>query len=71
MSQNMGTLDRGVRLAVAAAAIAAGVTVGAGSVGGIVLFVVAGLMVATSAISFCPLYALLRFDTSGRRPLVD
>ena len=27
-------------------------------------------MVATAAVGFCPLYALLGIDTRGRRPLV-
>ncbi len=69
MSRNMGTLDRGLRLLVGAGAIAGGVAAGAGSVGGIVLFVVAAVMTATSAVGFCPLYTLLRLDTRGRRPL--
>ena len=43
--------------------------VGAGSVAGIVLFVVAAIMLATSAIGFCPLYALLHIDSRGRKPL--
>jgi hypothetical protein len=69
MSTNMSTLDRGLRVLVAAAAVVAAVVIGAGSVAGIVLFVVAGVMLATSAAGFCPLYALVRFDTRGRRPL--
>jgi DUF2892 family protein len=34
-----------------------------------VLFVVAAVMLATSAIGFCPLYRLIRFDSRGHRPL--
>jgi len=45
------------------------VLVGAGSVVGIPLFALAGVMLATSAVGFCPLYALLPINTSGRRPL--
>ena len=70
MSTNLGTLDRGFRLIVAAAAVGAAFAVGAGSGGGIVLFVLAGVLAATSAVGFCPLYALVRFDTRGRTPVV-
>jgi Inner membrane protein YgaP-like, transmembrane domain len=69
MSPNMSTLDRSLRAVIALAAIAAGVVIGAGSPLGIVLFAVAAVMVATSAIGFCPLYALLHFDSRGHRPL--
>ena len=69
MSPNMSTLDRSLRAGIALAAIAAGVVIGAGSPLGIVLFAVAAVMVATSAIGFCPLYALLHFDSRGHRPL--
>ncbi len=70
MSINLGILDRGLRLVVAAAAVGAAFAIGAGSPGGIVLFVVAGVLVATSAVGFCPLYALGRFDTHGQTPVV-
>jgi hypothetical protein len=69
MSPNMSTLDRSLRAAIALAAIAVGVAIGAGSPLGIVLFAVAAVMVATSAVGFCPLYALLHFDSRGHRPL--
>ncbi len=69
MSPNMSTLDRSLRAVIALAAIAAGVVIGAGSPLGIVLFAAAAVMVATSAIGFCPLYALLHFDSRGHRPL--
>ena len=69
MSPNMSTLDRSLRAVIALVAIAAGVLIGAGSQRGIVLFAGAAVMVATSAIGFCPLYALLHFDSRGHRPL--
>jgi Protein of unknown function (DUF2892) len=69
MSPNMSTLDRGVRTVVAIAAAATGVAIGPGSATAIVLFAVAAVLLATSAISFCALYALVRFDSRGRRPL--
>jgi hypothetical protein len=70
MSTNMSSLDRGLRsFLVAPAAIVIAILVGAGSIAGVLLFALAGVMLATSAIGFCPLYALLHFDTRGRRPL--
>ena len=70
MTRNMSNLDRGLRtFVVAPAAVIAAVLVGAGSVGGVLLFVLAAVMLATSAVGFCPLYTLLHVNTSGRRPL--
>jgi hypothetical protein len=70
MSRNMSNLDRALRsFVVAPAAIVLALVVGAGSIGGIVLFALAALMLATGAVGFCPLYALLHLDTRGRRPL--
>lgn len=70
MTRNMRNLDRGLRaFVVAPAAVIAAVLVGAGTVGGILLFALAGVMLATSAVGFCPLYALLRINSRGRRPL--
>ena len=70
MTRNMNNLDRRLRaFVVAPAAVIAAALVGAGSVGGFVLFALAAVMVATSAVGFCPLYALLHINTSGRRPL--
>lgn len=70
MSKNMSKLDRRLRtFLVAPVAIVIAVLVGAGSVVGIVLFAIAAIMLATSAIDFCPLYTLLHLDTRGRKPL--
>ena len=67
MSRNMSTLDRELRsFVVAPAAIALAFVVGAGSVGGIVLFALAAVMLATGAVGFCPLYRLLHLDGRGR-----
>ncbi len=70
MSKNMNSLDRGLRaFLVAPLAIIVAFIVGAGSIFGIVLFAVAAIMLATSAIGFCPLYTLLHINTRGRKPL--
>ena len=72
MSKNMSTLDRRVRaLLVAPAAIVVGVVIGPGSVAAIVLYVVAAVMLATSAVGYCPLYSLLRLGSRRRRLLAQ
>ena len=64
MFRNMTTLDRALRsFLVAPAAIVSAFVVGAGSAGGIVLFALAAVMLATSAAGFCPLYRLLHIDS--------
>ena len=70
MTRNMSNRDRGLRtFVVAPAAVITAVLIGAASVGGVLLLALAAVMLATSAVGFCPLYALLRINTSGRRPL--
>jgi Protein of unknown function (DUF2892) len=67
MTRNMGTLDRGLRIfLVAPAAIVVAVVSGAGTFGGVILFVVAGIMLATAAIGFCPTYTLVGISTHPR-----
>ena len=70
MTRNMGNLDRGLRtLVVAPIAIALAFVIGTGTVGGIILFVVAGIMLGSSATAFCPTYTLIGVSTypSGLR----
>ena len=67
MIRNMGTLDRGVRVfVVAPAAIVAALVLGAGTVAGVILFAVAGIMLASSAVGFCPAYTLVGITTHPR-----
>ena len=67
MIRNMGALDRGLRtFVVAPAAVVLAVVLGASTVIGVVLFVFAGLMLATSATGFCPTYTLLGITTHPR-----
>jgi len=67
MRVNMGSIDRLVRtFVVAPVAIVVAVVVGVGSMTGIVLLVLAGVMLATSAVGFCPLYKALKIDTRSR-----
>jgi DUF2892 family protein len=72
MSKNMGLVDRGIRLLlVTPAAIVLAFVIGAGTVGGIVLFVVAGIMLATSSTGYCPTYILLGISTDPRLHRVE
>lgn len=65
--KNMGRLDRALRaFVVAPAAIVAAFTLGAASIGGIVLFVVAGVAVVTAATGSCPSYIPFGIDTRDR-----
>ncbi len=63
MKKNMGTIDKIIRIVIAAvvtALFAAGVIEGTL---GIILILFAFVFVATSIVSFCPLYTLLGFST--------
>jgi uncharacterized membrane protein len=63
MTSNVSKLDRIIRVIIAIVAALVAISVGAGSTAGIVLFVVAAIMIATSAISFCPLYRIFGLST--------
>ncbi len=63
MNKNMGTTDRTVRIV---AALAVGILIFTGTLTGllaIILGVLAVVLVLTSVISFCPLYAPFKFST--------
>ncbi|MGD9956445.1 MAG: DUF2892 domain-containing protein [Candidatus Nanopelagicales bacterium] len=63
MKRNESTLDRILRVVVAVAAVIGAAAAGFGSVVGIVLLVVAGIMLVTAATGFCPLYRLFGLST--------
>ncbi len=63
MRTNESTVDRVIRLVIAVAAVGVSAAIGFGTVGGIILLVVAGIMAVTAAVGFCPLYALFGFST--------
>jgi hypothetical protein len=65
MTKNMGTIDRSLRVVVAAGAIAGSGVLGFSTAGGIVLLVVAAVMVVTAASGYCPIYRLLGIKTTG------
>lgn len=64
MTRNMGAFDRGLRVfVIAPVAIVAAFLVGAGTIFGVILFVVAGIMLTTSVTAFCPTYTLIGIST--------
>lgn len=67
MSHNMGTADRLLRaLVVAPVAVVLGIVLGPIGVLSIMLYAVAGIMLGTAAIGFCPLYPLVGVSTCSR-----
>lgn len=64
MTTNVGTADRVIRVVLAVVAAIVGFSVGAGSVLGIVLLVLAAVLLVTAAVGFCPLYRLVGLSTS-------
>lgn len=68
MIKNVGNPDRIARVVLGAVAIMGGMTVGLGSVGGVMLVVVGAVLLATAAVGFCPIYRALGLRTvPGRR----
>ena len=67
MTRNMGTFDRVLRaFVVAPAAIVVALILGASTAGGIILFIVAGIMLATAVTAFCPIYTVVGISTEPR-----
>ena len=68
MKRNMGTVDRALRtFAAAPVLIVFSLAVfGIGSVLGIAALVVAGIMLSTSAVGYCPLYTPFGISTRHR-----
>lgn len=68
MKRNMGNLDRRIRAFVVAPilVVLALAVFGAGSVAGVIALVLAAVMLATSAVGSCPLYAPLGLSTCER-----
>jgi hypothetical protein len=63
MKRNEGTIDRILRVVVAAAAVAGAAAVGFATVWGIVLLAVGAIMLVTAATGFCPLYRMFGLST--------
>jgi hypothetical protein len=65
MSTNESKFDRAIRGVLGVVLAVVAFVVGAGTVAGIVLLVVAAVLIVTAAVGFCPLYALLRIRTNN------
>jgi len=65
MKRNMGTIDRLVRAIAGLVFTVLGLVVGAGSIFGVVAFVLAGIALVTAALGVCPGY--IPFGISTRR----
>ncbi|MEZ5094819.1 MAG: DUF2892 domain-containing protein [Nocardioides sp.] len=63
MNTNVGSADKVIRIVLGIAAAVIAFVVGAGSVGGIILLVVAAVMLVTAFTGFCPLYRLIGVNT--------
>lgn len=64
MVKNVGSPDKIARYAIAVVAVIAALLVGAGSVLGIILFVVAVIMVGTALLGFCPIWRIIGVNTN-------
>jgi uncharacterized membrane protein len=63
MTTNEGNTDRVLRAVLGVLAVAAAFLLGIGSVLGVVLLVVGGVLLVTAATGFCPLYRVLGMST--------
>jgi hypothetical protein len=63
MEKNVGGTEKAIRLLVAVVAVALNLTGVTSGTLAIVLYVVAGLMVLTSLLSFCPLWTVFGINT--------
>ena len=66
MNSNVSGVDRIIRVVIAIAAVVGAFAVGASSVLGIILFLVAAIMLVTAAVGFCPLYRLFGLSTKKK-----
>jgi hypothetical protein len=66
MNKNVSNTDRVIRVVIAIAAVLGAFAVGASSVLGIILFVVAAIMLVTAVVGFCPLYRLFGLSTNEK-----
>lgn len=64
MKRNMGPADRIIRIIIAAIVIALVLTNVIPGVWGIVFLAIAGVLVLTSFVGFCPLYTLFGIHTN-------
>jgi hypothetical protein len=63
MKKNMSALDRGIRIVIALAIAVSLITGVFGGTFGVILGIVAVVLLLTSVVGFCPLYAPLKIST--------
>lgn len=63
MTTNEGTVDRSIRALLGVVAVVGAALIGVGSAPGIALLVVAGILLVTAAVGFCPLYRVFGVST--------
>jgi hypothetical protein len=63
MKSNESSIDRIIRAVVGVAALVGALAIGIGTIGGVVLLVLGGVLVVTAATGFCPLYRVLGLST--------
>jgi hypothetical protein len=67
MKNNLGTVDRVIRLLVSAVIIILYATNVICGIWGIILLIIAGLFLVTAVIGFCPGYEPLKINTAGKK----
>jgi hypothetical protein len=66
MRQNIGSIDKVIRLVIALLIVVLFLTNIIAGTFGIILLVIAGIFLLTSVFGFCPVYALLGLNTCPR-----
>jgi hypothetical protein len=67
LSQNVGSIDRVVRIAIGVVLVVLALATGLSTPLLYVAWVAAAIMLVTGTVGFCPLYALVRVSTDGNR----
>jgi hypothetical protein len=67
MKKNMGSIDKAIRLVIAAVVVVLAFTKVINGTLAIVLLILAAIFVLTSFISFCPLYTLFGINTGKKK----
>ena len=62
----MGTIDKVIRILIAAVIVILYATDIIYGIPGIILLILAGIFIVTSVIGYCPLYQPLKIDTKGK-----
>jgi len=67
MKTNMGSMDKIVRLIIAALFIGLYITDTISGVMGVILLILAGVFILTSFMSFCPIYTIFGYSTCASK----